>query len=66
MNTTLHIAPEHTTLTLPDGSRHTLAIGSATLLRQVAAVMASITSGWVEYTPTVSAPCWLTLSRSSR
>jgi hypothetical protein len=33
MNTTLHIAPEHTTLTLPDGSRHTLAIGSATLLR---------------------------------
>ena len=33
MNTILHIAPEHTTLTLPDGSRHTLAIGSATLLR---------------------------------
>ena len=33
MNTTLHTAPEHPTLTLPDGSRHTLAIGSATLLR---------------------------------
>ena len=33
MNTILHIAPEHTTLTLPDARRPTLARGSAALLR---------------------------------
>ena len=32
MHTTLHIAPEHTTLTLPDGSRYKVDLDSATLL----------------------------------